>query len=844
VSSGDDRRPHLWIRQRASDRAFTRTGRGNQSVRDVERRAHGRARRQELTDSIEHQLARRSELDQFLLEELKAQGVIVVLEGADATYPLRVDSLQRLTTHREQRAQWLLLSITPAAGDQPEKAMVWISDEYRERFLKLFEQYENEDTPNGNARNRQLVANIARIRHAVLRDLWQSEGEPSRSGEQWWELWLTPGEESTTQLRTFAAGRPIHVADRVLRLVDRTVAWVRSAWSELEVLPFTGVPLAEIRKPELADTVEDLSVEEQDELATDLASRIRPAPLDAPAVCHLDTGIRASHLLIAPSIDADDVHSVVDDAGADAVSHGTAMATLALIGPLDDLLLSTATVDLDHRLESVKILPDPGTTPHDPLAYGLVTAQAVSQPEAVSARARVFCMPVTAPPDHPGQPSLWSASVDALSAGVDIAAADDGIALLNAPAPAAGRLFIVSAGNVSSQDFQADYRAACDTSVVEDPAHAYNALAVGAYTELVAQPTDPAYEHWSVVGTAGDISPHSRTSLLFDHRSWPIKPDICMEGGNLLYDGVVDFHGSHPLLSLRTGDSKADAAIGSANATSAATAQAARLAVLAQVRYPEYWPETIRGLLTHAAEWTSVMRDEINAQVGKAEKLRMLRRYGWGVPTAERVLDSSAQSVTLVTQDAFVPFTGTDFRSRTFRLHELPWPTDVLREDLAAADVTLRVTLSYFIEPTASRRGWRRRYSYASHGLRFELKNPTESVDEFVSRVNREAQDEEDERPRVKSGSDRWLVGPNQRNQGSLHQDVWEGSGADLAACSVLAVHSVGGWWKYNRRRDRMDQGVRYALIVSLKTREEDVDLWTPVASQIGVPVEEVVVAT
>ena len=63
-------------------------------------------------------------------------------------------------------------------------------------------------------------------------------------------------------------------------------------------------------------------------------------------------------------------------------------------------------------------------------------------------------------------------------------------------------------------------------------------------------------------------------------------------------------------------------------------------------------------------------------------------------------------------------------------------PTNGYRQDLAkdlgAVDVELRVTLSYFIEPSAARRGWRRRYAYASHGLRFEAKGPSETVPELI----------------------------------------------------------------------------------------------------------------
>ena len=176
--------------------------------------------------------------------------------------------------------------------------------------------------------------------------------------------------------------------------------------------------------------------------------------------------------------------------------------------------------------------------------------------------------------------------------------------------------------------------------------------------------------------------------------------------------------------------------------SSAATAQASRLAARAMAVYPSYWPETIRGLLVHSAEWTPIMRSAITAETGKKKRRQLLRRYGWGVPTDEAVLGSSQNAVTMVVQDRFVPFTGDQFKMREFRLHQLPWPKERL-EALGETDVELRVTLSYFVEPSASRRGWRQRYSYASHGLRFDLSAPNESTPDFVRRVNRQASDEE-----------------------------------------------------------------------------------------------------
>ena len=97
--------------------------------------------------------------------------------------------------------------------------------------------------------------------------------------------------------------------------------------------------------------------------------------------------------------------------------------------------------------------------------------------------------------------------------------------------------------------------------------------------------------------------------------------------------------------------------------------------------------------------------------------------------------------------------------------------------------------------------------------------------------------------PSGAGAAQRWFIGAQQRHYGSLHQDEWHGTGAELAACSRIAVYPVGGWWKNNRRKDRTDLPVRYSLIVSLRTDESTVDLYTPIATELGVPVTATVEA-
>lgn len=840
---------HLQVLDRVRNESFSRGGHGNPKVRAVEYRAHGAAMKGQLQDTFSHIENERASLS-LSVDELRALGSIITLEGEDAAYPLKIESLQRISPGgktKPRTPQWLLLSVQPQTDTLPERAVVWIADAYRPQFLKIFEDYlekkntraaeEKWETPEGNPANRALVANISRIRNAILEDLWQSAGLPPTTGSHWWELWLDPNQPTSDTLQKFAAALNLRLLDRSLAFNDRVVMWINATWQQLEVLPFTAVPLAEIRRPEFIDTIEDLLPSEQGEYVEDLATRINPAPTHAPAVCHLDTGVARTHRLLASSLDPADLHTVIGTSGFDIQGHGTAMAGLALYGSLDDLLTGSGAVQLQHRLESVRIMPNPDEPDTDPQDYGTVTVEAVARTEATTSRRRVFCMPISTDPDLPGQPTLWSATVDALAVGTDIIRNGDQLQLLSSPDLDASRLLIVAAGNIDS--YQADRRIESDTSAIEDPAHAWNALTVGAHTDLDQLPTDPEYAGWTAMAGKGELSPHSRTSLLFGKRKWPIKPDVCFEGGNVLTDGAGGFEDRHPLLTLRSTGIQNDLALTSANATSAATAQVSRLAALAMAHYPEYWPETVRGLIVHAAEWTDAMQAEFDATSTKEPKLDLLRRFGWGVPSEEAVLRSSRQSVTLVTQDTFVPFEGTDYKMRRFRLHELPWPTEVL-EGIGSGEVTLKVTLSYFVEPSASRRGWRQRYTYPSHLLRFELKAPTDLTEaEFIARLNREAENDEDSSGSARSsGSDHWVIGSNQRNLGSLHQDIWEGTGQELAACGLIGVYPVGGWWKRNSRKDRLDLPVRYSLIVSLRAKTLDVDLYTPIATELELPIE------
>jgi hypothetical protein len=234
------------------------------------------------------------------------------------------------------------------------------------------------------------------------------------------------------------------------------------------------------------------------------------------------------------------------------------------------------------------------------------------------------------------------------------------------------------------------------------------------------------------------------------------------------------------------------------------------------------------------------MRARIDACNGKKNQIHALvRRYGYGVPDLGRALMSAQNDLTLMVEDTLTPFgreEGAPVKTRDMKLHQLPWPNDVL-EGLGDTHVELRVTLSYFIEPNPGERGWTRRHRYASHGLRFTVKKATETLDEFRARVNDAARDEEDGDAGVGGGGDEWLLGQT-RDRGSIHSDFWSGTAADLAQRDAIGVFPVGGWWKEKPYLERWDGEARYALIVTIKAPGVDVDIYTPVEAKIAIAAE------
>ena len=745
---------------------------------------------------------------------------------SEPNFPLKFESLDLTKSGIE-------LCSVKTNPDNSMQAAVFVPDGKLDLFLNRVVAYRDENTTprreGGPTRpkNQDLVESISDIKIAALEALWTEERLPfpDHAAVITWEVWLrrTNDIDHLARLRAFAEQFELVVGEQVVTFVDRTVVLIRGSANNLaRSVDILGM-IAEVRMPKAtAAFFSDMNAIEQTEWVDELVARTEAPPGDAPSICLFDTGLNHAHPLITAVAEPADLHTYKPAWGVDdRAGHGTPMAGLATYGDLTDALADPGPIICTHTLESVKIIHDPD--PHDPELYGAVTSESTFRVEVKPIPNRIFCMSVTSEDGRDrGRPSSWSSTVDALAAGVD---------------GGMRRLFVLSAGNTDPTQ-RTHYPDSNMTDAIHDPAQAWNALTVGGYTDKFR--IDAArYPGWQPLADPGDLAPCSCTSTTWG--KWPIKPDIVMEAGNMARNdafGDPDYI-DDGLQLLSTGhDFIANRPLVSFGDTSAAAALAARFAGKVWAKYPQLDAETVRALMVHSAEWTPAMLARFTSAQGVIDYRNLLRCFGYGVPNLQRLLSSLDNSLTLINESDIRPFFKEDGRVKTreMRPHPLPWPTEALA-DLGNTDVTMRVTLSYFVEPSPGARGLAPRYGYQSHGLRFAVRNALETEAAFEQRINRFVREEDYEAPGLADPGWRFGRGSSLTSLGSLHSDVWTGQAIDLAARGHLAVYPTMGWWNKRPQLGAFEKTANYSLVVTIATPDVETDLYTPVANLIGTPI-------
>ena len=723
----------------------------------------------------------------------------------------------------ENRTQGIrLLNVKSDEETETIRATVYIPAGKESYFIKKIEAYASEVTEKGFPKNNDLIRSIEDIRVAMLDSFWigKLEDIPNEIA-QWCEVWIRYDdlfyEDALSNILECCRTLEIAIDDNKLIFPERIVHLIKANKSQLSNLISCCEYITEIRRaPEATSFFDKLSGLEQQEWADELLSRTEFTDSNS-AICLLDTGLNSSHPLIAPAIkDTKTVQSVKNSWGAtDHMGHGTEMAGVALYNNLKDKLIDQNNLVINHKIESVKILPPKGANPIE--LYGAITEQAVALAEICNPKVdRTLCMAVTSPyyNTEDGSPTSWSAAVDSITSGAN----ENG----------EKRLFFVSAGNVFPEELiYNDYPDSSILHGVENPGQSWNAITVGALANDI-QISDSSYKHFRPVADVGQLSPYSSTSVTWSNK-WPVKPEILLDGGNMATNDT-DYTECDDLSVLTTYRNHLVRPFSTIWGTSSATAQASWMAAQIYAEYPGIWPETVRALLVHSARWTNSMHRQFCKEDSKTKGRKyLLRTCGYGVPNLSRAIQCVDNSVNLIIQGELQPFTKNHMNE--MHLHDIPWPKEVLRS-LGEIKASIRVTLSYFIEPGPGEVGWKDKYRYPSCGLRFDVINSNETLEDFKKRVNIKMRG--DDKKDSGDGSSRdWYLGVGNRDVGSIHSDFCDDLAVNLCDANYVAVYPVIGWWRERGHLGKYNEKIRYALVVSIETPEVEVDLYTSIITKI-----------
>lgn len=774
--------------------------------------------------------------DQEIPEGLVRDQVIYVEFFSEWGFEFKYEQL-----HSDSRDYYKILKVTKEVRtlegqDQKRyKVLVMLAKRGVAHFLKRVEAYltkntKKEGVDTGIPQAQPLIANLNEVKLATLQAFWvdiDAYSFPQSTQEVWWEVWFRRSAYQKDKIEQQLEVAGLSFSPRELIFPEHVIRMVKGTAEQLASSVFLLDSLSELRRPqEINDfiTSSDITYEDEQTWLQDLISRTELIPSEERGsvfVCLFDSGLSHRHPLIEPLVDESNLHSWIsdwgiEDTGADG-GHGTGMAALVLFGDLTEALDSSAPIRILHGIESFKVFQS-GTATEKEL-HGIIYLDGVSTVSISNAEVkRVYCISVTNDGViKSGRPSSASSTLDQITFGSAFEGSNP-------------QLVLVSGGNVELTN-HGDYPSQNFIRSIQDPGQAYNVLTIGAFTQKdkLSMPS-----RYSPVARLGEMSPRNSTSAAWEPQ-WPNKPDLVLEGGNQVSDG--HFLYSHDELDpLSVNKDFSTRLFRPFGGTSSAVAFASKMAAEILTAYPNFWPETIRGLMVHSADWTPQMLTGRNIN-NEGQRRALIRSVGYGVPNLARALYSAGNSLTLISQSQLKPYqlNGSNVRYNEFHLYEIPWPTEVLQDQLFDQNVTIKVTLSYFIEPNPGAREYAKSFSYHSHSLDFKLIKEDETPGEFKRRISAAAESEDDERPDL--SEEDWTIKERVRSKGSIKKDFLKTNGASLASRNLLAIYPKSGWYRSRKNLGKYDQEVRYSLIISIETPVEEVDIYTPVENLIAIPI-------
>lgn len=518
-------------------------------------------------------------------------------------------------------------------------------------------------------------------------------------------------------------------------------------------------------------------------------------PDNAPSIAVLDSGVNDPHPVLT--------NVVLERAGYpaslgvnDVLGHGTKVSGVAAYG---DVRACVEAHDFSPRVHllAAKVVNDQGQFDDKKLVPTQMDA-AIRHFHSRGCRIFNISLGDRNAVYSGGKVGMWTATLDNLARELDV-------------------LIVVSTGNyehIPANGHAEETLTAYPSYLLGSPSHLLepsvgaNVLTVGAVAQAAAVPNDlPGTVGVRPIASVGEPAPFTRSGPGIQTA---IKPDLCDDGGNILYDGATQTLKRFAESEVVTTHSRyLERLFTTARGTSYAAPLVSHKAALVLQIFPAASANLLRALLANSARIPPAAISRLQGQGGEA--IRNL--CGYGIANVEMASTSDTNRVVLYADDAI----GMD----KFYVYEVPIPYAF---SSTKGSRIIRVTLAYD-PPTRHTR-----IDYLGVEMSFRLvrgKTLGQVIDHFKKRKT-----EEGDPPELEGRFNcKFDIGPTIREHGTLQCATFTISrnpSTEYSETYYLVVRCENQW----NPEEFLKQ--RFAVVVEL-SHQENIGLYERVRERVRV---------
>lgn len=344
--------PHLYLSGNGKSEDYTFKGGG------------GKPSKPPVRDREDHAIYLKQALNQAINEakqnlDLRDPEIAVGILGFYLEFQIHSDSNAFESLEDKAKGIELVAVRKSLEAENMLDATVFMPETAMDHFQSKVEKYRTEETDKKKPRNEPLVSRIESVQLGKVRSLFTDDIAlfPQSLQIIWWEVWLR--KDQNKAFKRIVERLDIVTKQHIISFPEREVILTLANLESMALIINNSDVVAEIRiAKDSPSFFLDMGPIEQEKWSRDLQDRLSPPEDDSVAICLLDSGVAQIHPLVTPALELADMHTCNPNWGVhdnNTCGHGTKMAGLALYSDLSEALQTLPTIQLSHRLESVKI---------------------------------------------------------------------------------------------------------------------------------------------------------------------------------------------------------------------------------------------------------------------------------------------------------------------------------------------------------------------------------------------------------------------------------------------------------------------------------------------------------